>query len=79
MENNKRKKFKEEEFLTPKDIQERMKLSQTTVWRLMNVKGFPAIRIGKNIRIRESDFEKFLETYDSNKINLSQKKRHPGA
>lgn len=58
------------DYLTPKDIERILKLSHPTVSKLINLKGFPAVRIGRTIRVKPEDLVKFLDSYKSNKINL---------
>jgi excisionase family DNA binding protein len=38
-----------------------MRVSNMTVYRLIKGGELPAVRVGKNYRIRESDVERFLE------------------
>ena len=58
------------EYLSPKEIEERLKLSHATVSKLINIKGFPSIRIGRNIRVKAEDLESFLDTYRTHTINI---------
>ena len=59
-----------EEYLTPKQIEQKLKLSHATVHKLIHTKGFPTIQIGRNIRVRAKDLEEFLDKYKTHKINL---------
>ena len=63
-------KMNEDIFLTPKDIEKRLQMSHATVWKIMNLPDFPKIKIGKSVRVRESDFNKFIDVYMGNKIVL---------
>ena len=63
-------KNKNEVWLTPKDIEERLHLSHGTVNKLIHTTGFPMIQIGRTIRIREDDFNEFIETYMNHKYNI---------
>ncbi|MBW3589091.1 MAG: helix-turn-helix domain-containing protein [Actinobacteria bacterium] len=38
-----------------------MRVSAMTVYRLINSGQLPAVRVGKNFRIRESDLNEYLE------------------
>jgi excisionase family DNA binding protein len=38
-----------------------MRVSNMTVYRLIKGSELPAIRVGKNYRIRESDMDRYLE------------------
>ena len=62
--------FDENEYLSPKDIEKKLKLSHTTVSKLINTKGFPCIRIGRNIRVKAKDLEEFLSLYKEKTIHL---------
>ena len=53
----------ESEYLTPKDIEQLLNLSHTTVSRLLNRPDFPAVRIGRSVRVRRDRFEEYMETY----------------
>lgn len=48
--------------LTPMDIKEIMGLSKNNAYALCNSKGFPAVRIGKLIRINR---DRFIEWYNT--------------
>lgn len=61
----------EEIFLTPNDIQDILQLSKNTAYRLINLKDFPKIKIGRNIRIPKSSFYEYMH----NKQGLSIKIR----
>ncbi len=64
-------KVKEEDiWLTPKDIEKKLQLSHATVSKLINTKGFPVVRIGRNIRVKPSDLDEFLSSYKSHTIHI---------
>ena len=48
-------------FLTIQQVCDRLNLSRTTVWRIMNQHGLRFVRIGGARRIREQDLESWLE------------------
>ena len=50
-----------ERLLTIKDICERLQISAVTGWRLYAERGLRVVRIGKSIRVRESDLAAWLE------------------
>ena len=52
-----------DKFLTIRVVGERLNLSRTTIWRLMNQHGLRFVRIGGTRRIRESDLEGWLERH----------------
>ena len=51
------------QLLTIQDVCNRLNLSRTTIWRLMNQHGLKFIRIGGARRIRECDLESWLEKH----------------
>lgn len=57
-------------YLTKEDIQEKLKLSETQVAALFNVKGFPFVRIGKQKRVREDLLDKWLTDHMGQEIKL---------
>lgn len=56
--------------LSPKEIEEKLGLSHSTVSKLMNLKGFPLIRIGRTIRVYEADLYEFLHSYKGHEITI---------
>lgn len=55
-----------QKFLTILEVCERLNLSRTTVWRIMNQHGLRFVRIGGARRIRERDLETWLEQHTVN-------------
>ena len=51
------------DYLTPKDIEKLLNLSHTTVSRLLNRPDFPAVRIGRSVRVRRDRLDEYMETY----------------
>jgi excisionase family DNA binding protein len=47
-------------LLTVAEVSDAMRVSNMTVYRLIKAGELPAVRVGKNYRIRESDLEAFL-------------------
>jgi excisionase family DNA binding protein len=47
-------------LLTVAEVAATMRVSNMTVYRLINHGDLPALRVGKNYRIRESDVDVFL-------------------
>ncbi len=47
-------------FLTVAEVAEELRVSSMTVYRLIKSEQLPAIRVGKSLRIREDDVERFL-------------------
>lgn len=50
----------EREFLTVKDIMQKMGISKNTAYKLIHEKGLKASRVGNMVMVRESDFEDWL-------------------
>lgn len=48
-------------LLTVAEVAGAMRVSNMTVYRLIKGGELPAVRVGKNYRIREHDLERFLE------------------
>jgi excisionase family DNA binding protein len=51
----------EDSFLTVADVAEKLKLNQQTVRNWIDQGSLPAVRVGRRVRIRRSDFERVLE------------------
>ncbi|HWE13336.1 MAG TPA: helix-turn-helix domain-containing protein [Solirubrobacteraceae bacterium] len=51
----------EEEFLTVAEVAETLKLNQQTVRNWIDQGSLPALRVGRRVRIKRSDFERILE------------------
>lgn len=49
-------------LLTVVEVAEILRVSTMTVYRLIKAGSMPALRVGKNYRIREHDLEEFLST-----------------
>jgi excisionase family DNA binding protein len=47
-------------LLTVSEVAQTMRVSNMTVYRLIKSGDLPALRVGKNFRIRESDVDKYL-------------------
>ena len=48
-------------LLTVAEVANAMRVSNMTVYRLIKGGELPAVRVGKNYRLRETDLERFLE------------------
>lgn len=59
-----------EEYLTPKDLQNILKIGRNKVYQLCALKGFPAIKIGSTYRINKTRFKRWLNSYEGLNINL---------
>ena len=52
---------KNEELLTVQDIVKNLRVSKDTVYNWINKAGLPVIRIGRVIRIRKVELDKWIE------------------
>src|ERR1700756_3364112 len=50
----------EEEFLTVAEVAEMLKLNQQTVRNWIDQGSLPALRVGRRVRIKRSDFDRVL-------------------
>lgn len=57
---SKRRPFVGDRLLTVGEVAATMRVSNMTVYRLIKSGQLPAIRVGKNYRIRESDMNSYL-------------------
>ena len=57
---SKRRPFVGDRLLTVGEVAATMRVSNMTVYRLIKNRDLPALRVGKNYRIRESDVEVYL-------------------
>ncbi len=51
----------EDSFLTVAEVAEMLKLNQQTVRNWIDQGSLPALRVGRRVRIKRSDFERVLE------------------
>jgi excisionase family DNA binding protein len=51
----------DEEFLTVAEVAEMLKLNQQTVRNWIDQGSLPALRVGRRVRIKRSDFDRILE------------------
>ncbi len=56
----KRRGYVGESLLTVAEVASMMRVSNMTVYRLIKARQLPALKVGKNYRIRESDMEHYL-------------------
>ncbi|PZS19295.1 MAG: hypothetical protein DLM54_07270 [Acidimicrobiales bacterium] len=47
-------------FLTVTEVADVLRVSNMTVYRLINAGQLPAVRVGKSYRLREDDVDKYL-------------------
>lgn len=59
-----------EKYLTVQDVQNILSLSRTQSYALVNQNGFPKIKIGKSIRIPESEFDKYMKHFWGKEIYI---------
>lgn len=58
-------------WLRVRDVQERLNLSKTQAYNLVNSPSFPKIRIGGAIRIEPEKFEQFLKKNLYKKVDVA--------
>jgi excisionase family DNA binding protein len=63
-----RSRYVGEPLLTVGEVASTMRVSNMTIYRLIKSGQLPAIRVGKNYRVRESDMNRYL----------SERSVHPG-
>ena len=56
----KRSGYVGESLLTVAEVAATMRVSKMTVYRLIKSRQLPALKVGKNYRIRESDIDQYL-------------------
>jgi excisionase family DNA binding protein len=52
---------REDSFLTVAEVAEKLKLNQQTVRNWIDQGSLPALRVGRRVRIRRSDFDRLVE------------------
>jgi excisionase family DNA binding protein len=70
---------REESFLTVAEVAERLKLNQQTVRNWIDQGSLPAVRIGRRVRIKRSDFERILDEGYSSGTGASRQEDGPSA
>jgi excisionase family DNA binding protein len=58
-------------FLKLEDVQEKLGISRTTLYRWREEKGLPIVIIGGIKRIREADLQKFLDRHSTDKTTAN--------
>jgi excisionase family DNA binding protein len=61
----------EESYLTVAEVAQTLKLNQQTVRNWIDAGTLPALRVGRRVRIKRSDFERILEESYSGSANGS--------
>jgi excisionase family DNA binding protein len=69
----------EEEFLTVAEVAEMLKLNQQTVRNWIDQGSLPALRVGRRVRIKRSDFDRILEQGYSGRNAPAQASPGPSA
>ena len=57
-------------MLTVKQLQVKLNMGRNKVYKLVHLKGFPSIRIGKTILVSESELNKWLLENQNSQIYL---------
>jgi excisionase family DNA binding protein len=66
----------DDEFLTVAEIAELLKLNQQTLRNWIEQGQLPAVRIGRRVRIRRSDFERLVQEGYSGRAGASPAQQH---
>ena len=69
----------EEEFLTVAEVAEMLKLNQQTVRNWIDQGSLPALRVGRRVRIKRSDFDRILDQGYSGRTAGSKSSPSPSA
>lgn len=70
----------EETYLTVAEVAETLKLNQQTVRNWIDAGTLPALRVGRRVRIKKSDFQRLLEeSYGGGTAAPSASRRGPNA
>jgi excisionase family DNA binding protein len=48
-------------LLKPQDVAQRLKISRAMAYKLLTMGELPAIRIGRIVRVRETDLEEYIQ------------------
>ena len=70
---------REESFLTVADVAKRLKLNQQTVRNWIDQGSLPAVRLGRRVRIKRSDFDRVLEEGYSSGTSTTRREVGPSA
>ena len=52
----------DDSFLTLIEVADRLRVSRLTVWRYVNAGHLPAYKFGRDLRIKKSELEVFIES-----------------
>ncbi len=55
-------KLMDDSFFTVNEVAELLRVSKLTVWRYINAGSLPAYKIGRDWRIKKSEFDAFIES-----------------
>jgi excisionase family DNA binding protein len=58
----------QERFLTLTELRERLQVSRSTAWRLVNEHGLRVLRCGGVVRVRESDLQGWIEKHSQDSV-----------
>ncbi len=57
-------------LLTVKDIQEMFQIKKDLAYKLVNTKGFPKIKIGREIRVPKQALKEWIKSYTNSYFNI---------
>lgn len=58
------------EYLTMKDIQDKLHISRNTAYKLVKLKGFPAVKLGGKYLVEDSALTKYMQDHQGVEIFL---------
>ncbi len=58
-------------YLTPKMVSETLHIGRNKAYKLFNLQGFPAVRIGKQFLVDADSLKRFLQEHEGSRITLS--------
>jgi excisionase family DNA binding protein len=61
-------------LLTAAEVADQLRVSTMTIYRLIRSGELPAVRVGRNYRVREADLDAYLESQvvDPGSVDLSE-------
>lgn len=59
-----------ENYLTPKDIQEKLHCGKNKIYQILNQKDFPKVKIGRRYLVSESAFQDYMNRKIGKEIYL---------
>ena len=61
-----------EEFLTAEDVSEKLKIKLSTIYYWVQVRAIPFFKVGRHVRFRASDLDRWLERQRKGKVRIGR-------